>query len=60
MVRAGAIVISSLPDESHFEAAAERGLVAVSYDRQATPGCSSVVDHVSVDNFACGRSRLGI
>jgi DNA-binding LacI/PurR family transcriptional regulator len=51
----GAIVISSLPDESHFEAAAERGLVAVSYDRQATPGSSSVVDHVSVDNFASGR-----
>ena len=46
----GVIVISSLVDEQHFEAAVRRGLVMVSYDRRATPGASSAIDHVSVDN----------
>jgi transcriptional regulator with XRE-family HTH domain len=32
----GVIIISSLVDEQHVEAAAERGLVVVSYDRRAT------------------------
>jgi DNA-binding LacI/PurR family transcriptional regulator len=46
----GVIVISSLVDEQHFESAVQRGLVMVSYDRRATPGASSAIDHVSVDN----------
>jgi DNA-binding LacI/PurR family transcriptional regulator len=51
----GVIVISSLIDEQHVEAAAGRGLVMVSYDRRATPGMASVVDHVAVDSFECAR-----
>jgi DNA-binding LacI/PurR family transcriptional regulator len=47
----GVIVISSLVDEEHFESAVQRGLVMVSYDRRATPGAASAIDHVSVDNF---------
>jgi DNA-binding LacI/PurR family transcriptional regulator len=47
----GVIVISSLVDERHFESAVQRGLVMVSYDRRATPGVASAIDHVSVDNF---------
>ena len=46
----GVIVISSLVDEQHFESAVARGLVMVSYDRRATPGAASAIDHVSVDN----------
>ncbi len=51
----GVIIISSLIDEQHVEAAAQRGLVVVSYDRGATPGLTSIVDHVSVDSFETGR-----
>ncbi len=51
----GVIVISSLADEGHFEAAVQRGMVMVSYDRRATPGAASLIDHVSVDNFEAGR-----
>lgn len=51
----GVIVISSLVDERHFESAVQRGLVMVSYDRRATPGASSAIDHVSVDNFEAAR-----
>lgn len=54
----GVIIISSLVDEQHVEAAAERGLVVVSYDRRATPGLSgmpSVIDHVTVDSFESSR-----
>jgi DNA-binding LacI/PurR family transcriptional regulator len=51
----GVVVISSLVDEAHFEAAVRRGLVMVSYDRRATPGLASAIDHVSVDNFEAGR-----
>ena len=51
----GVIVISSLADEGHFEAAVQRGMVMVSYDRRATPGAASAIDHVSVDNFEAGR-----
>ncbi len=51
----GVVVISSLADEQHFEAAVRRGLVMVSYDRRATPGAVSAIDHVSVDNFEAGR-----
>jgi DNA-binding LacI/PurR family transcriptional regulator len=51
----GVIITSSLIDEQHFETAGERGLVMVSYDRRATPGMSSVVDHVTVDSFESAR-----
>jgi len=51
----GVIVISSLVDERHFESAVQRGLVMVSYDRRATPGAASAIDHVSVDNFEAGH-----
>lgn len=53
----GVIIISSLVDEQHVEAAAERGLVVVSYDRRATPDASgaSVIDHVTVDSFESSR-----
>jgi DNA-binding LacI/PurR family transcriptional regulator len=51
----GVVVISSLVDEKHFEAAVRRGLVMVSYDRRATPGAAPAIDHVSVDNFEAGR-----
>ncbi|WP_322085537.1 LacI family DNA-binding transcriptional regulator [Burkholderia sp. BCC1999] len=49
------IVISSLADESHLERAAERGMTVVSYDRRATPGEPSKVDHVTADNEAAAR-----
>lgn len=51
----GVIVISSLADERHFEQAVQRGLVMVSYDRRATPGTASAIDHVSVDNHEAAR-----
>ncbi|WP_394790478.1 LacI family DNA-binding transcriptional regulator [Rhodoferax sp.] len=51
----GVVIISSLVDEQHFESAGERGLVVVSYDRRATPGVESGIDHVSVDNFEAAR-----
>jgi DNA-binding LacI/PurR family transcriptional regulator len=51
----GVVVISSLADERHFEQAVARGLVMVSYDRRASPGKPSGIDHVSVDNFAAAR-----
>jgi len=51
----GVVVISSLVDEEHFETAVRRGLVMVSYDRRATPGVASVIDHISVDNFEAAR-----
>lgn len=50
----GVIVISSLADEKHIEAAMRHGMVVVSYDRRATPGGQSPIDHVSVDNFRSG------
>jgi DNA-binding LacI/PurR family transcriptional regulator len=49
------IVISSLADERHFEAAVARGMSVVSYDRGATPGQRSRVSHVMPDNFAAAR-----
>ena len=51
----GVIVISSLIDEQHFEQAGQRGRVMVSYDRRATPGAASAIDHVSVDNHEAAR-----
>ena len=49
------IVISSLTDEGHIEAALKRGMVVVSYDRRADADAKSRIDHVSVDNFKAGR-----
>lgn len=49
------IVISSLADERHVEHAADRGMTVVSYDRGATPGRSSSVDHVMPNNFEAAR-----
>lgn len=51
----GAIMISSQLDEQHLDLAVQRGLVAVSYDRPATPGASPSLDHVTVDNAAAAR-----
>jgi DNA-binding LacI/PurR family transcriptional regulator len=51
----GVIIISSLIDEQHVEAAAGRGMVMVSYDRRATPNMRSIVDHVTVDSFESAR-----
>lgn len=49
------IVISSLADEEHLEAAAARGMVVVSYDRRAAPGPRGPVSHVSADNVEAAR-----
>ena len=46
----GVIMISSQLDEQHVDQGVGRGLVAVSYDRPATPGASPSLDHVTVDN----------
>jgi DNA-binding LacI/PurR family transcriptional regulator len=51
----GVVIVSSLADERHVEAAVERGLVVVSYDRRATPAGASRVDHFSVDNVEAAR-----
>ena len=49
------IVISSLADESHLTQAVQRGMVVASYDRRATPGEQSQVNHVAPDNFEAAR-----
>lgn len=51
----GVIMISSQLDEHHLDQVVQRGLVAVSYDRPATPGASPGIDHVTVDNAAAAR-----
>ncbi len=51
----GVVIVSSLDDERHAEAAVERGLVVLSYDRRATPGTPTRIDHVSIDSVACAR-----
>lgn len=48
----GVIVISSLADESHLEAPAKRGLVAVSYDSHTRRNVRPILDYVSADNAA--------
>jgi DNA-binding LacI/PurR family transcriptional regulator len=48
------IVVSSMDDELHLEAAVQRGLSVVSYDRHFTNGSESRVDHVSPDNVQAG------
>jgi len=51
----GVIMISSQLDEQYLDQGVRRGLVAVSYDRLATPGASPGIDHVTVDNAAAAR-----
>jgi DNA-binding LacI/PurR family transcriptional regulator len=51
----GVIMISSQLDEEYLDQGLQRGLVAVSYDRSATPGASLGIDHVTVDNAAAAR-----
>ena len=51
----GVVVVSSLANEAHFEAAVARGLAVVSYDRRATAAIGSRIDHVSPDNFEAAR-----
>ena len=48
----GVIVISSLPDESHLEGPAARGMVAVSYDSHSRRDARPLLDYVSSDNVA--------
>ncbi|MGY6158788.1 LacI family DNA-binding transcriptional regulator [Paraburkholderia strydomiana] len=49
------IIISSLANERHLETAVERGMVVVSYDRRATEGETTRVEHVTPDNFEAAR-----
>jgi DNA-binding LacI/PurR family transcriptional regulator len=49
------IVISSLNDERHIEAAVAKGLSVVSYDLSIEPGTTSKHDHVLPDNRLAGR-----
>ena len=48
----GAIVISSLADERHFEEPVARGMVVVSYDSHARRDAMPILDYISVDNAA--------
>lgn len=52
----GVILASSPTDESHLEAAVERGMAVVSYDRDG--GHASRVDHVSPDYMAATRMAV--
>lgn len=49
------IVVSSLANERHLETAVGRGMVVVSYDRRATEGETTRVEHVTPDNFEAAR-----
>jgi DNA-binding LacI/PurR family transcriptional regulator len=51
----GVIVCSSLMDQRHLEAAIDKGLVVVSYDRRAIAGQRLAVDHVSMNNVRAGE-----
>jgi DNA-binding LacI/PurR family transcriptional regulator len=51
----GVIVCSSLMDQRHLEAAIDKGLVVVSYDRRKIPGQRLAVDHVSMNNVRAGE-----
>ena len=46
----GAIVVSSLADERHFEEPIARGMVVVSYDSLARRDVLPILDYISVDN----------
>ena len=48
----GAIVVSSLADERHFEEPIARGMVVVSYDSHARRDALPILDYISVDNAA--------
>lgn len=49
------IVISSLNDERHIEAAIDKGLTVVSYDLGIDPGKPAKHDHVLPDNKLAGK-----
>jgi len=49
------IVISSLSEESHLDAAVAQGLQVISYDRRAARGRTSAVGHVTPDNRAAAH-----
>lgn len=51
----GVIVISSLNDERHIEAAIDKGLTVVSYDLGIDPHKPAKHDHVLPDNRLAGR-----
>jgi DNA-binding LacI/PurR family transcriptional regulator len=54
------LVISSLADEQHLENAARHGMAVVSYDRRATPGVDSLIDHVTPDNYEAARMATAL
>ncbi|MGP1614715.1 MAG: LacI family DNA-binding transcriptional regulator [Pollutimonas bauzanensis] len=49
------VVVSSLSDERHIEAAIERGLAVVSFDLGVEPDAQIRNDHVLADNRLAGR-----
>src|SRR5690606_9314678 len=49
------IVVSSLSDERHIEAAIDRGLAVISFDLPADPDALIRNDHVLADNRLAGR-----
>lgn len=51
----GVIVISSLEEQAHLDAAVAQGLVAVSYDRRAPADRVATVDYVSMDNYTAAQ-----
>lgn len=51
----GVIVISSLEQHDHLDAAVARGLVAVSYDRRAPAQGAPTVDYVSMNNHKAAQ-----
>jgi DNA-binding LacI/PurR family transcriptional regulator len=51
----GVIVISSLKQQDHLDAAVTRGLIAVSYDRRAPGRGAPTVDYVSMNNHKAAQ-----
>ncbi|HET6283684.1 MAG TPA: LacI family DNA-binding transcriptional regulator, partial [Polyangia bacterium] len=52
----GAIVTSSLANQSQYAALIKRGLAMVSFDRHESPEDSLPIDYVSIDNFHAGHT----
>jgi DNA-binding LacI/PurR family transcriptional regulator len=52
----GAIVTSSLANQSQYAPLIQRGLAMVSFDRQESPDDSLTIDYVSIDNFHAGHT----
>lgn len=51
----GAIITSSLANQSQYTELVQRGLAMVSFDRHEAPGDSLTIDYVSIDNFHAGH-----